>query len=239
MKLTYIIIEDNPGAIENLRMELKKYTYLTDLGIATNSEEGVALALKEVPGIIFLDIELGKENGFDILQEIRKRSIIPPSFIITTDFLKYGKEAVNNDVIYFLDKPVDPDEVKLAIRKVEKYYKKQDDCIRIKNSEGHFFVTLTDIRYIESKNNCCTIYRDNFPALTVSRTLKDMEKVLSDNFLRIHNSYIVNRKCIQMMNTSKKVLQISLKENNITDTIHLPIGNLYLDKVKRVMLGNA
>ena len=238
MNITYIIIEDNPGAVENLRMELKKYHKLKELGIATNSGEAVALTLKNEPKIIFLDIELGNENGFDILQEIRKRSISPPCFIVTTDYLKYGKEAVNNEAIYFLDKPIDPDEVKVAIRKVENYFKKQNESLRIKNSEGHFFVTLPDIRYIESKNNCCTIYRDNFPALTVSRTLKDMERVLPDKFIRIHNSYIVNRDCIQMMNTSKKIMQISYKENNITDTINLPIGNSYLDKVKNILLGN-
>ena len=237
MNLTYIIIEDNPGAIENLRIELRKYHKLKELGIATNSAEGVSLALKEVPKIIFLDIELGNENGFDILQEIKQRSLKPTCFIITTDYLKYGKEAVNRGAFYFLDKPIDPDELNVAIQKVGGYFKKQDEVLTIKNSEGHFFITLADIRYVESNNNCCTIFRDNFPPVTISRTLKDLENVLSGKFLRIHNSYIVNQKFVQMMNTSKKVLQISLKENSLTDTINLPIGNFYLDKVKGALLG--
>ena len=239
MNLTYIIIEDNPGSIQNLRIELEKFTHLTELGAATNSVAGVALALKKAPDIIFLDIELGKENGFNVLQEVKQRSLKPLCFIITTDHQKYGKDALNEGALYFLDKPIDPDELNIAIRKVGSYFKKNDECLTIKNSEGHFFVSLPDIRYIESNNNCCTIFRNNFPPLTVSRTLKDMETVLSDKFLRIHNSYIVNQKCVQMMNTSKKIMQIDIKENSITQTIDLPIGNFYLGKVKDAMLRNS
>lgn len=241
MNLTYIIIEDNPGAIENLQIELKKYTYMAELGIATNRKEGVALALNKAPHIIFLDIELGKENGFDIMQEVKQRSveIKLPCFIIITDYLKYGKEAVNKGALYFLDKPIDSEDLETALQKVVEFFKKKNESLTIKNSEGHFFIALKDIRYVESKSNCCTIYSDNFPPLTVSRTLKDLQMVLSHNFLRIHNRYIVNPKCVQMMNTSKKIILVAVKENNVTKTITLPIGNLYLDKVKGKMLGNG
>ncbi len=239
MKITYIIIEDNPGAIENLNSELKKHEYLQELGQASNAKDGIALALNKSPHLIFLDVELGKENGFHVLEEISQRSGKPPHFIITTDYLKYGKEAVNRDALYFLDKPIDPDELETALFKVQSHIKKQDKYLRIKNSEGHFFIALDDIQYIESKNNCCTIYRNNFPAVTVSQTLKDIQADLSNHFLRIHNRYIVNRKNIQMMNTTKKVVQVSVKENGAIQTIKLPIGNFYLSQVKQVMLGSG
>ena len=76
---------------------------------------------------------------------------------MTTDFDKYAKKAVNSDVLYFLDKPIDPDELVIALHKFEKKYLELQNHITIKNTEGHFFMQLEDINYIQSDNNCCRI----------------------------------------------------------------------------------
>jgi two-component system LytT family response regulator len=226
MNFTYIIIEDQKGALLNLRT-----------AHATNVKEGTALVLSIMPHLVFLDVELGSENGFDVLKEVRQHTDKLPFFIMTTDYLKYAKEAVNKDVLYFLDKPIDTNELAIALSKVQKQFFALQNYITIKNTEGYHFVNLNEVCCITSNDNYCNIHFELGNTMTVTRTLKDIETILPSNFVRVHNSYIVNRKFVQMLNTSKKkiMLKITLNDSKLPEE-GIPIGNTYLDKVRNIML---
>ena len=71
------------------------------------------------------------------------------------------RDRVNTDVLYFLEKPIDPDELVIALNKFEKKYLDLQKHITIKNTEGHFFMQLETIQYIKSEINYCNIYRTN------------------------------------------------------------------------------
>ena len=232
MTYTYIIIEDNPGALKNLQIALKEHEDFKEIGMANSAKKGIVLAQTLNPHIIFLDVELGGENGFDVLKEIRQFTGEIPFFVMTTDYDKYAKEAVNKDVLYFLEKPIDPDELAIALKKAERKFLDLQNHITIKNTEGHYFINLDSIQYIQADSNTCKIHRDCANPMLVTKTLKEIEKILPPDFLRIHKSYIVNRKFIKMLNTTKKMVHISIND----DTLEIPIGNLYLEKVRNVLL---
>ncbi len=237
MNFNYIIIEDQKGALANLRTALKAHLHLIELGCAANAKEGIALALSKMPHIVFLDVELGTDNGFDVLKEIRQHTGALPFFIMTTDFSKYAKEAVNKDVLYFLDKPIDTNELTIALSKVQKHFFSLQDYITIKNTEGYRFINLNEVCCISSNDNYCNIHFEFGNTMTVTRTLKDIETILPSNFVRVHNSYIVNRKFVQMLNTTKKkiILKTTLHDSKLPEE-GIPIGNTYLDKVRNVLL---
>lgn len=235
MKFNYIIVEDNLGALQNLQSALKPHSNFNEIGIAHTLNKGIALALTTKPNIIFLDVELGEENGFDLIKEIRQFTTETPYIIMTTGVDKYAKKAVNNDVLYFLEKPIDPDELVIALNKFEKKYLDFQKHITIKNSEGHFFIQLETIEYINSEINYCTIYRTNQPPMLVSKTLKEIEKILPNQFVRIHKSYIINSQYVEMLNTSKKKIKLN-SQQEATGAIELPIGDSYLELVKNTLL---
>ncbi|QAA80449.1 response regulator transcription factor [Aequorivita sp. H23M31] len=236
MDYNYIIVEDNPSCIENLRIALKSYNGFSEVGTASTLSQGISLALTAKPHLIFLDVQLGDEIGFDLIKEIRKNATDFPFFIMTTDFDKYGKEATNNDALYFLDKPIDPDELSKALYKFENRVLELQDHITIKNSKGHFFIDLSTIQYIKSSNNYCIIYRMDENPMIVSRTLKNLEVSLPSTFLRIHKSYIVNRNLVQMINTRTKIVRLNFKDKRTNNELELPIGNSYLDNARRILL---
>ena len=236
MNYNYIIIEDSKGALENLRFALKTHPELKELGHASNAQQGIAMALRFNPHIIFLDVELGADNGFDVLKEIKQHSGELPFFIMTTDFDKYAKNAVNANALYFLDKPIDPDELAIAVTKIQKRFLDLQDFMTIKNSEGHYFIDLRTVRYISSSDNYCIIHRLNANSMVVTRTLKDIEAILPSNFVRIHKSHIVNRNFVQMMNTTTRIVRLNFKEESTNKEKELPIGNLYLEKTRRILL---
>ena len=232
MNYNYIIVEDNLGALQNLQTALKAHSNFKEIGVAHTLTKGIALALSTKPHIIFLDVELGNENGFELIKEIRQFTTEMPYIIMTTGVDKYAKKAVNTDVLYFLDKPIDEDELMIALHKFEKKLLDFQKHITIKNTDGHFFMQLDNIEFIKANVNYCHIYRTNQKPMIVSKTLKDIEAILPNNFIRIHKSYIINKQFVQMLNTTKKIVKI----NTNTEVLDLPIGDLYLEIVKNSLL---
>jgi two-component system LytT family response regulator len=151
---------------------------------------------------------------------------------MTTGVDKYAIKAVNADVLYFLEKPIDPDELMIALSKFEKKFYAQQKHITIKNTEGHFFMQLDDIQYVQSEVNYCNVFRENQPPMLISKTLKEIEKLLPAQFVRIHKSYLINSKYLKMVNTTKKIIRINISD----DVLELPIGETYLEVVKNTLL---
>lgn len=232
MSLNYIIIEDNPGALANLRSALSSHTEFIEIGAASSVNEGIGLIHTQKPHIVFLDVELGNRSGFEILNEIKKNEQELPFFIMTTDFVKYAKEAVNKDVTYFLEKPIDPEELTLALIKVQKKFLELQRHIVLKTSDGHLFVDLKDIVCLKADNNACYIVRQNSRPILVIKTLKAMEEILPNNFIRVHKSYIINKNYVYKLSTTKKIISIQCGD----ELEDIPIGNSYLDAVRSVLL---
>jgi len=235
MNYNYIIVEDNLGALKNLQTALKKHQNFKELGVAHTLSKGISLALSTKPHIIFLDVELGKENGFDLIKEIRQFTTEMPFIIMTTGVDKYAKKAVNTDVLYFLEKPIDPDELVIALNKFEKKYLDLQKHITIKSTVGHFFMQLETIEYIQADINYCHIYRSNQLPMHVTKTLKELEKILPNQFIRIHKSYIVNSQFVLMLNTTKKKIKLDSQSED-AEFVELPIGDSYLEMVKNTLL---
>lgn len=236
MNFNYVIVEDNLGALKNLQTSMKSFPDFIEIGVAHTLTKGIALALSKKPHIIFLDIELGEENGFDLIKEIRQYTNEMPYVIVTTDFDRYAKKAVNTDVLYFLDKPIDDDELIIGLKKFEKKYVDSQKQITIKNSDGHFFMDLETIQYIKSDINYCNIYRsDQEKPMYVTKTLKELEKILPNQFVRIHKSYIINSQFVKMLNTTQKKIKLNCLSEKL-EALELPIGDSYLDIVKNTLL---
>lgn len=234
MIYNYLIVEDNPGAMKNLQLALREHENFQEIGTAETLTQGITKAKALGPHLIFLDVELGNENGFDLIKEIRQHTTKRPFIIMTTAVDKYAKTAVNQDVLYFLDKPIDPDELLLALQKFERAFLDGQNHLIIKDTKGHHFVLLEEIEYIQSDNSVCKIFRTGQKLMCVSKTLKELESTLPKPFIRVHKSYVVNPKYVQMINTSKKKLELLSSSSN--EAVEIPIGESYLEAVRMEFL---
>lgn len=252
MNHNYIIIEDQKGALENLQIALEPHTNLLFKGTAENIKEGLSLCLKQKPNLIFLDVELGNETGFDLLNELRSFYTNLPFIIMTTAHDHYAKQAVNNEVLYFLSKPIDADELQKALTRFERAQAKQRNHLVIKDKNGHTLMQYEDIIYIEAQSNYCDIFLKHGKKNTVSKTLKEIESLLPNTFLRTHKSYIVNTIYIEKVNTTQKQITLNTKTGIIeivsetktkideklklkeTETV-IPIGESYIELVKNAL----
>jgi two-component system LytT family response regulator len=210
--LTAIIIDDEPKGRLALRKKLKDYCPdVTVTGEAGDGEEGLRLIEQLQPGIVFLDIEMPRMSGFDMLLRVRQQNF---HLIFSTAYDHYAIKAIRFAAFDYLLKPVDIEELKAVIQRIKTNDQRGNTAIRIEalahnlkhtlnkiaipTMDGLLFFNIGDIIHIEAQSNYTVFSFVNRPKLTVSKTLKEFEDLLpADLFFRPHHSHIINLQFIK------------------------------------------
>ena len=209
-----IIIDDEPKSAESLKILLTDFCdNVTVTATCQSISQGVEAINKDNPDVVFLDINLQRETGFDLFQHFPKATF---DVIFTTAFSEHAIKAFRYAAIDYLLKPIDISELQEAVRKAEKRItgnlnlrlenlfrdlksQKQEFLkLALPTLEGLVFINVDDIIYCEASSNYTTFFLVGGQKHIVSKTLKEYDDLLSDrNFFRIHNTYLVNIKAIK------------------------------------------
>lgn len=217
-----LIIDDEQHCIDRLEKLLEPYTHnLIDVaGSAKTIESGIQSIAILQPNLIFLDVQLEDHKGFDLLRALPG---IDFDIIFTTAFEKFAIQAIKFSAIDYLLKPIDADELSIALLKLsgEKSKKNTADKIDLllhntaKNHElpkkiivatvtGFEFLDIDSIIRCQSDINYTTIFLKDKQKLVVAKTLKEFEELLSEHsFFRVHNSHLINLAYIKSYNKGK------------------------------------
>ncbi|MBS1525013.1 MAG: response regulator transcription factor [Bacteroidetes bacterium] len=217
-----IIVDDEAHCISRLQELLNTYCRHTVQVKGTfNTLEQAVTAISELkPDLVFLDVQLHDQTGFDLLEQIPK---IDFEVIFTTAYDSYAIKAFKFSAIDYLLKPIDPDDLIQAINKLQKVLHRNElsdkfnalldnlktnnpaaKRIAIPTSKGLVFLAIEDIIRCEASVNYTTIYLKDKQSLMVAKTLKDFEELLADHhFFRIHNSHLINLNCIKSYHRGK------------------------------------
>ncbi|WP_158839783.1 LytR/AlgR family response regulator transcription factor [Polaribacter sp. L3A8] len=233
MKYTYIIIQDKKEALDDLRSALDEHSDYKFVDTATNLEDGFSLILKTKPNLIFLDVEINDRNTFTLIPKLKEFFTDLPIIIMTTTHNYYAKEAVNNQVSYFLSKPIQPVELENSLLFFEKTFTERQTHLVVKTGADIYLLNYNKISFLQAERNYTSIFNANGKSFSTSKSLKHFEETLPKKFIRVHRSFIVNKNCIERLNTRKG--QLFLQP---TDTLQdleenfIPIGKEYLQKLK-------
>lgn len=207
--LTAIIIDDEQKGRIALKQKLADYCANVQLiGEAESGEEGIKLIEKHQPDIVFLDIEMPRMDGFEMLQKLTEKNF---HIIFTTAYDHYAIKAIKYAAFDYLLKPIDIEELQAAVLKVDakqdSQVKTQIELLRqgmqqprrqlnklaIPTLEGLLFYDISDIVHLEANSNYTNIYLLNKTKIIASKTLKEFEELLpEDIFFRTHHSYLIN-----------------------------------------------
>lgn len=205
-----IIIDDETNCIEMLDWLIKTYCPgIEIMAQCSSAEEGIKAIKKHSPDVIFLDIEMPKMNGFDLLQQLT-----PVNFevIFTTAYDKFAIKAFKFSAMDYLLKPIDADDLKNAVIRLEtKLQSAKPDAgieallnniksihqplnkIAIPTQEGLVFTIIKDIIRCESDSNYTTFFLSGDKQIVSSKSMKEYEELLEEyNFFRVHNSHLIN-----------------------------------------------
>jgi two-component system LytT family response regulator len=204
-----IIVDDELDCCETIAALLDSFCPDVELtGIYHNGTEALPIILQKQPDLVFLDVEMPKMNGFEMLEQLPQVNF---DIIFTTSYDQYALKAIRFSAIDYLLKPVDREELQRAVQKViqrsQRTIAKQVEIlmqklhqpaksigkIALPTMEGLQMIPVDSIISCESDSNYTILLLKSRKKLIVSTTLKEMEEVLEDHsFLRVHRSYLVN-----------------------------------------------
>jgi two-component system LytT family response regulator len=209
--LNAVIVDDEDSGVESLRLLLNKYcTNVNVVAVANSVSEAEEKIPPLSPDIVFLDIAMPFANGFELLKRIKNKNF---SVIFTTAYNEYALKAIKHSALDYLLKPIDPEELVLAIKKCEEHKSSKAPSLeKIENLVNALaqssqkvqklpVPTLDEIMYVdidtvirlEADSNYTNIFLSDKQKLTSSKTLKEFESLLSgQKFFRIHKTHIVN-----------------------------------------------
>ncbi|MCF7859590.1 MAG: response regulator transcription factor [Candidatus Cloacimonetes bacterium] len=116
--ITCIIIDDEQEACDRLECLLEKIPTVNKIVTETDAEKGIEWIINNSFDLVFLDVEMPKKNGFEVVREIRNKNLAP-TFIFVTAYAQYAIKAIRNTAFDYLLKPVDIDELKEAINRFQ------------------------------------------------------------------------------------------------------------------------
>jgi two-component system LytT family response regulator len=218
MTLKALLIDDEEFARKNLQILLQDYCPDVEiLGEADGKEDALEKIKELKPDVIFLDIRMPSDSeGFELLEELEDLKVL---VVFVTAFKDYAIRAFNANAVYYLLKPIDIDELKLAVEKLIEskkifsenpdnyttYFRslknlsdtfltnKPNNRIAISHTKGLKIVEDDTIVHLEASGNCTMLHFSDGSRYLDTRTLKIYENLLDENkFNRIHKSHIIN-----------------------------------------------
>jgi two-component system LytT family response regulator len=199
-----ILIDDEPLARQLLRKLLEPYDQIDVVAECSDGFEGFKTIQEMAPDLIFLDVQMPRLNGFEMLELLDKK----PSVIFTTAFDEYAMKAFEAHAVDYLLKPIVKERFDKAIQKwlqltpstketevnavlENNVYEGYQHRLVVKDNGLIRIIPATDIHYIEANDDYIKIVTKDGSYLKKS-TLSHVEQILDpQQFVRVHRSYLV------------------------------------------------
>jgi two-component system, LytTR family, response regulator len=234
--MTCIIVDDEQKNISILKKLLEKYCPEVRLiGEASSSDTALELIRTKQPQLVFLDVEMPDMNAFELLSALQPVSF---EYILVTAYDHYAYKAFSFNALHYLLKPVDIDELRLAVQKAAMRIMEKNVSHRINNHTenkqitrialptitGLVFYDIDDIICCSAQNTYTLFEFATDKELLVSGTLKEFEEKLpAGTFCRVHNSYLINMNHVRQYIKGKggqvkmingKIIDVSMRKRD-------------------------
>jgi two-component system, LytTR family, response regulator len=227
-----IIIDDEAPARNIVKSFLQDFSDIELINEYSNGFDGFKAIVEERPDLIFLDIQMPKLNGFEMLEILSEKPIV----VFTTAFDQYAIKAFENNAVDYLLKPFSKTRFREAIEKAKNEFEKKEeqseklqqlsqsiadskdfiDRVIVKTGTKINIIPLEEIMYIKAEDDYVMIHSSKGKYLKQG-TMKYYEAHLPQNtFVRIHRSYILNITTIDKMDRYEKETYIITLKNGET-----------------------
>lgn len=217
-----IIIDDEPLAVDLLKKHATENNQLNLLLATTEVFEAIDFLKNNKVDLIFTDIQMPELTGIQLMKILDDSQ----KFIVTTAYQDYALESFNFHVVDYLLKPITKTRFDASIKKYIEFFqttatKNQSTYLFVKADGKLVKINFSDLIYIEGLKDYIRIHTKTEKIL-VLETMKSFENKLTDNFKRIHRSYIINLDYLTSIDGNSVHLQQKM----------LPIGETYRKEMK-------
>jgi two-component system, LytTR family, response regulator len=246
-KIKTLIVEDEKLAREIVKNYLRKFDNIDVVGECSNGFDALKQINEQKPDIVFLDIQMPKLTGFEMLEVLEN----PPVIIFTTAYDQYALKAFEVNATDYLLKPFSEERFNEAVQKAIKLLGNKNQVVKnletlskalenkeeflervvVKNGQKISIIPIGDIKYIEAQDDYTMLYTDKGNFLK-QKTMKYFEGSLDPkDFIRIHRSYFVKV-------TQIKQIELFEKESYrviLNDGTKLPVSKSGYQKLKEIL----
>jgi two-component system LytT family response regulator len=239
MKLRAYLVDDEPLALERLRRLLERTGLVEVVGSTSEPETAVTALTANPPDVCFLDIQMPRLDGFEVLARLHSQPIV----IFTTAYDQYALKAFGVNSVDYLLKPIEPESLERALKKVDRLrgsgsppqpdlqelVKKLTDSLRETKPEYPeriasrlgdrlWFLDLAQVTHFYAEDKLTYAVSEG-KAYCVDYAITELEKRLDPKrFLRIHRSTVVNvRWIMEVASLPGGALNVRLKDGKGTD----------------------
>ncbi len=217
--ITAIALDDEPLALKIIIQFCERIEFLQLKKAFSDPSEAITYLNENKVDLIFLDIQMPDINGM----QFYKRLTNPPQVIFSTAYSNYAVDGFNVEAVDYLVKPFDFERFQRSVEKAKEkieFIATQEvnaNALFVKVNYEMVKINLKDIEFIEALDDYIKIHIKPMPILTLMTLKSVLEKLPSQEFIRIHRSYIIPISKIQKFNKNKIV--VGSKE--------IPIGSSY------------
>ena len=219
-----IIIDDEQSGIDTLSTIIEMHIEeVKVVAHSTDAETGIQLIENYKPEIVFLDVNMPKMDGFQLLERLTWKEF---NLIFITAHQEYALKAIKNNAIDYLLKPIDYEDLQNTIGRIKQkdlgaeqkfnynelhgiVQQSQKNRILINLRSGIEYININDIIYLESQSNYTKIFLLDAQELLTSKGLKEFESRLCSpdlTFMRVHHSFIINLQCVSKYLTASETI---------------------------------
>ena len=209
-----IIVDDEPLARLRLQKMILEFTDTFEIiGEADNGETAIDIINKLKPELVFLDIQMPEKNGFEVLKQLNYF----PKVIFCTAYDEFALQAFDSNCIDYLLKPLTKERFSKTVEKLNQFTGNNSDLnlnklieqftlenkkseattIPVKVGDRVIFVRLDEVSYFKADEKYVSIVTKHSKSYILDSSLKKLEDKLPHYFIRVHKSFIVNRKLLK------------------------------------------
>ncbi len=227
MSINCIVVDDTPLAVEKLEGFIRQVPHLNLLKSFNSGIEAISFIKTNPVDLVFLDIQMEQFSGLQFLESLQN----PPRIIIVSAYSQYAVSGFDHSVADYLLKPYSFERFLKALDKIQpdQGVQPQNEYMFVKTEYRMERINFSDILYIEGQGAYLRIVTQKSRIMTL-QSFQNMECLLpSDNFLRVHKSFIV---------AMNKIESIERNRIRIGDQ-HIPVGLSYRERFMKKLNINS
>lgn len=219
-----LIVEDSRLARVELKEQLKAHPFIELIGEAENVPQALELIAQHQPELLFLDIHMPEQTGFDLIEQLNYQ----PQIIFTTAYSEFAAQSFDVDATDYLLKPITAKRLQQAINKLNINTSKQstspltlESAFFVKERDQSWFIKLNQVTLFESIGNYTRVYFNDQKPM-IYKALSAIEKRLPEaHFFRASRNFIINVNAINNI------------EHNVGNSIEITLNNAMRVEVSR------
>ena len=227
MNFNYSIIDSDASSNLQLQHFLEEYGDFSCTSLSKNSDEGLNSILKFTPDVVFINLNENAAEYFQMVIELHQYIKKMPIFIGIAKAKDHAYDAIKNGFFDYWLNPYNEFDIRKSLLRLKRQIPEESTKVQpiqtlcLKSYKDFKYLNTDDILYLQADNNTTEFVMKDGTTNNAFKTLKTFESQLPQNFIRIHQSYIVNTDFISGISYGKSICSLNLRQ------LQLPFSKSY------------